>query len=52
MKLDPKQLIELLAQHERAVGRLYSIYASNLPAYRTLFEELSEQEEVHAQMLE
>lgn len=52
MKLDPKQLIELLAQHERAVGRLYSIYASNLPAYKTLFEELSEQEEGHAQMLE
>lgn len=52
MKLDPKQLIELLAQHERAIGRLYSLYASNLPAYRTLFEDLSRQEEGHAQLLE
>jgi len=52
MKLDSKQLIELLAQHERAIGRLYSIYASNVPAFRTLFEELSEQEEGHAQLLE
>ena len=52
MKLDPKQLVELLAQHERAIGRLYSLYASNIPAYKRLFDDLSAQEEGHAQLLE
>ena len=49
---DPKELVALLARHERAVSRLYAIYAGKFPAYSALFAELADQEEGHAELLE
>ena len=44
-------LLQLLADHEEAVGELYRAYAENVPEHRDLWLELAEQEFGHARWI-
>jgi rubrerythrin len=45
------KVIELLARHEEAVGRLYAAYADRFPAQRALWSKLSDEESQHAEWI-
>ena len=46
-----KGVIELLIEHEKVIGKLYSIYADKFPAFREFWERLSKEEAQHAEWL-
>lgn len=43
--------IELLVEHEEAIGRLYEAYAANFPAFKTFWSTLSFEEKDHAKKI-
>ena len=47
-----KTIIQLLAQYEKTVGKLYQFYSEKFPAERAFWESLFEAEEHHAFLLE
>lgn len=51
MTLAPDGIVELLAEHERAIGRLYQAYAARFPDYRDFWSQLADEEKEHAQWL-
>ncbi len=51
MATDEVDLVELLAEHELALARLYGAFAMVLAGHRELWERLSLEEENHAAML-
>jgi hypothetical protein len=46
-----RKIIELLAKHEEAIGRLYAEYANRFPRHHALWVQLSEEEYQHAEWL-
>ena len=48
---DEKGIVGLLAEHEHAIGRLYSAYAGRFPQHRDLWSKLAEEEDQHADWL-
>ena len=43
------QVLDLLEEHERVIGRLYAAYAERFPQDRTFWQGLSREEDKHAQ---
>ena len=48
---DRERIIELLAKHEEAIGRLYAEYADKFPEQHAIWVKLSEEEHQHAEWL-
>ncbi|MHC4131755.1 MAG: hypothetical protein ACYSSP_10200 [Planctomycetota bacterium] len=46
-----EKIVEMLAGHEEAIGRLYSEYAKKLPGCAEFWEKLAAEEEQHAHWL-
>lgn len=46
-----KAIISLLAENERAVGRLYQTYADKFPTHREFWLDLANEEQQHAEWL-
>jgi len=44
-------IVNLLAEHERAIGRLYRVYAGRFPEHRDFWSRLADEEEQHANWL-
>jgi hypothetical protein len=43
-----RDIIELLAAHEEAIGELYSMFAARFPSHREFWNVLSAEEQLHA----
>jgi hypothetical protein len=48
---DREKVIELLAKHEEAIGRLYAEYADKFPEQHAIWVKLSDEEHQHAEWL-
>lgn len=44
--------LELLIQHERAIGRLYALFAEVFPEHREFWEQVRDEEQRHADCLQ
>ena len=45
------QVLDLLEEHERIIGRLYAVYAERFPQERTFWQGLSREENKHAECI-
>ena len=52
MTQDPDEIVELLAEHERAISRLYRTYAARFPDHKDFWSKLVDEEEQHAKWLQ
>ena len=48
---DEVDIVNLLAEHEHAIGRLYRAYANRFPQYCDFWSKLAEEEDQHANWL-
>jgi len=48
---DDHDIVELLAEHECAISRLYRAYAARFPHHKDLWSKLAEEEDQHANWL-
>jgi rubrerythrin len=51
-ELTDDQIIQLLAQHEQAIGRLYQVYAERFPEHKAFWSRLAAEEAQHADWLQ
>jgi len=49
---DDHDIVELLAEHERAISRLYRAYAARVPHHKDFWSKLADEEEQHAKWLQ
>ena len=52
MALPADGIVELLTEHERAIGRLYRAYAAKFPDQKDFWSSLADEEEQHAEWLQ
>jgi rubrerythrin len=48
---DAHDIVELLADHEQAISRLYQTYAARFPLHRDFWSQLADEEQQHAKWL-
>lgn len=51
MAKEPLEAIELLAENEMVISRLYGVFSERFPEYRDFWEKMAEEELQHADMI-
>lgn len=51
MAMEPLETIELLAENEMVISRIYRVFSERFPDYRDFWEKMAEEEIQHADMI-